>query len=108
MTLRADIQGDGMNGWPDPQPIRGELPPFEAFSEDLLPGSLRPWVLDIAERMQVPLDFPGVAAILSLAGAAGRRATIQPKARDTGWVVVPNLWGGIIAEPGYSGPMHGN
>ena len=30
-----------------------------------------------------------------------RRAIIQPKANDTGWVVVPNLWGGIIAPPGF-------
>jgi len=101
MTFRADVQPDDMNGWPDPQPIRGELPPVESFSEELLPDSLRPWILDIADRMQVPLDFPGVAAIVSLAGAVGRRATIQPKARDTGWVVVPNLWGGVIGPPGY-------
>ncbi len=39
--------------------------------------------------------------ILSLAGAVNRRATIQPKANDTGWLVVPNLWGGVIAPPGF-------
>jgi len=39
--------------------------------------------------------------VLCLAGAVNRRATIQPKANDTGWVVVPNLWGGIIAPPGF-------
>jgi putative DNA primase/helicase len=51
--------------------------------------------------MQVPLDFPAVIVVLCLAGAVNRRATIQPKANDTGWVVVPNLWGGIIAAPGF-------
>jgi putative DNA primase/helicase len=50
--------------------------------------------------MQVPLDYPAVVAALCLAGATNRRATIQPKAADTSWIVVPNLWGGIIAPPG--------
>jgi hypothetical protein len=38
--------------------------------------------------------------VLCLAGAVSRRALIQPKANDTGWVVTPNLWGGIVAPPG--------
>ena len=39
--------------------------------------------------------------MLCLAGVVSRRAVIQPKARDASWVVVPNLWGGIIAPPGF-------
>jgi putative DNA primase/helicase len=91
---------DLSSGWPEPLPIRGELPPVEPFYEDLLPASFRPLVSDISERMQVPLDYPAIILVLCLAGAVNRRATIQPKAKDTGWVVVPNLWGGIIAAPG--------
>ena len=60
-----------------------------------------PLVRDVSERMQVPMDYPAVILVLCLAGAVNRRATIQPKANDTGWVVVPNLWGGIIAAPGF-------
>ena len=74
---------------------------MEAFSEDLLPASFRPLVRDVAERMQVPMDYPAVVMVLCLAGAVNRRAVIQPKANDTGWVIVPNLWGGIIAPPGF-------
>ncbi len=87
--------------WPKPEPIQSELPPVEAFSEDLLPDSFRPLVADVTERMQVPMDYPAVVMILCLAGAVNRRAIIQPKANDTGWVIVPNLWGGIIAPPGF-------
>jgi putative DNA primase/helicase len=87
--------------WPKPEPIQSELPPVEAFSEHLLPASFRPLVRDVAERMQVPMDYPAVVTVLCLAGAVNRRASIQPKAKDTGWVVVPNLWGGIIARPGF-------
>jgi Protein of unknown function (DUF3987) len=90
-----------MKDWPAPQPLHRALLPVEPFKEDLLPESLRPFAVDIAERMQVPLDFPGVTTVLCLAGAVNRRATIQPKAYDTGWVVVPNLWGGLVASPGF-------
>lgn len=87
--------------WPKPEPIQDGLPPVEAFCEDLLPGSFRPLVADVTERMQVPMDYPAVVMVLCLAGAVNRRAVIQPKANDTGWVIVPNLWGGIIAPPGF-------
>jgi putative DNA primase/helicase len=57
-------------------------------------------VEDVADRMQVPLDFPAVVSVATLAGLCGRRAIMQPKARDSSWLVVPNLWGGIVAPPG--------
>lgn len=91
----------GAEGWLKPEPIQGELPPVVAFSERLLPLSFRPLVRDITERMQVPMDYPAVAMVVCLAGAVNRRATIQPKANDIGWQVVPNLWGGIVAPPGF-------
>jgi len=101
----GDIDGTrhavGVEDWPRPEPIQGELPPVLSFSEDLLPVSFRPLVRDVTERMQVPMDYPAVVIVLCLAGAVNRRATIQPKANDTGWVVVPNLWGGIAAPPGF-------
>ena len=96
-TARAEAA----DGWPRPEPVQSELPPVQLFSEDLLPDSLRPLVADVAERMQVPMDYPAVLMVLCLAGAVNRRAAIQPKAHDTGWVVVPNLWGGIVAPPGF-------
>jgi putative DNA primase/helicase len=57
-------------------------------------------VEDTADRMQVPIDFPAVTAVMALAGVVNRRASIQPKHADQTWVVVPNLWGGIVASPG--------
>ena len=87
--------------WQDPLPLESELPPVESITEDLLPVSFRPVVRDVAQRMQTPADYPAVAAVLGLAGVVNRRAVIQPKANDTSWVVVPNLWGGIIAPPGF-------
>jgi hypothetical protein len=94
-------RAEAADDWPKLEPIQSELPPVEAFSEDLLPDSFRPLVTDVTERMQVPMDYPAVVMVLCLAGAVNRRGVIQPKANDTGWVIVPNLWGGIIAPPGF-------
>ncbi len=98
---RQQEHAESAGDWPKPEPLQGELPPVQAFSEDLLPDSFRPLVADITERMQVPMDYPAGMMVLCLAGAVNRRAVIQPKALDTRWVVVPNLWGGIIAPPGF-------
>jgi putative DNA primase/helicase len=87
--------------WPKPEAIQGELPPVQAFSNELLPRAFGPFVADLAERMQVPMDCPAAVMVLCLAGAVNRRAVMQPQANDSGWVVVPNLWGGIIAPPGF-------
>jgi putative DNA primase/helicase len=87
------------DGWPEPEPLAESLPDVAQFDLELMPESFRPLVKDVAERMQVPLDFPAVAAIATLAGVTNRRAVIQPKRNDT-WTVVPNLWGGIVAPPG--------
>ncbi|WP_213804780.1 YfjI family protein [Granulicella sp. dw_53] len=90
----------GFSDWPEPERLAESLPDVARFDLDLMPTSLRPVVKDVAERMQVPMDFPAVVAIETLAGLTNRRAIIQPKRDDNTWTVVPNLWGGIIAPPG--------
>jgi putative DNA primase/helicase len=86
--------------WPDPAPLGDDLPPVEAFALELLPQSLRPLVEDISDRMQTPPDFAAIAGIVALAGCVNRRALIRPKVEDN-WTVTPNLWGAIIADPGF-------
>ncbi|HEV2521804.1 MAG TPA: DUF3987 domain-containing protein [Candidatus Acidoferrales bacterium] len=88
-------------GWPEPAPLGDDLQPVPVFDLRLLPSSLRPLVSDVSERMQTPIDFAVAAAVVALAGCVGRRANIQPKANDTSWVVVPNIWGAIVAPPGF-------
>src|ERR1039457_5777877 len=89
-----------LDEWPEPEPLEDALPDIAQFDLELMPESLRPLVKDVADRMQVPLDFPAVAAVATLAGVTNRRAVIQPKRNDHTWTVVPNLWGGIVAPPG--------
>ncbi len=94
-----------MHGWSDSEPwsapttLPDALPPVMPFTEDLLPVALRPWVMDIAHRMQCPADFPAVTALVALSSLIGARAVVQPKAKDN-WQVVPNLWGVVVGRPG--------
>ncbi len=85
--------------WPEPGPILGALPEVEKFDPELLPEVFRAWVRDIAERLQVPIDFPAATAIVQLAGVIGRRAIVRPKQFDD-WEVVPNLLRGLVGRPG--------
>lgn len=88
------------DGWPEPEKLGEELPPVPAFDLRLLPAALRPMVEDVSDRMQTPPDLPAVVSVATLAGLCGRRATIQPKERDSRWEVVPNIWGAIVSDPG--------
>jgi len=85
--------------WPEPTPLPDALPAVQAFDAELMPDTLRAWVLDVAHRMQCPPDFPAVAALVAASSLIGARAVVQPKARDD-WQVVPNLWGMTIGRPG--------
>lgn len=87
------------DSWPDPKPIVAELKPVPAFDpETLLPDTLRTWVMDEAERMPCPPDFVAAAALVALGALVGARCAVKPKSLDN-WLIVPNLWGGIVADP---------
>jgi Protein of unknown function (DUF3987) len=82
-----------------PQPLPDPLPKVEPFEPKLLPEAFRPWIQDIAERMQCPMDFPAVSVMVAIASVVGRKVVIRPKKHDD-WRVVPNLWGGVVGRPG--------
>jgi hypothetical protein len=95
----GQLEAAGKFSWPDPHPIRASLRPVPAFDADtLLPEALRDWVVDEADRMPCPPDFVAAAALVVLGSIIGARCAIKPKARDS-WVIVPNLWGGIVGLP---------
>lgn len=87
------------DSWPDPLPLNDELPPVLAFSPDLLPRQLASWVQDIAERMNCPLEFVAIPAMVAAGSLIGRRVGIRPQ-RRTSWLEVGNLWGAVVARPG--------
>src|SRR5690606_33874444 len=75
-----------------------DMPPVRTFDPAILPSTLRPWIVDIAERMQCPPDFPAVASMVALSGILGRKIALRPKQKDN-WTVYPNLWGMLIGRP---------
>ena len=86
---------------PPPKPV-SPLPPVEPFNVDeILPAVMAAKAKDVADLLQVPLEFAAVPAVLCAGAAVGRRAVIQPKAKDHSWVEPANLWGGLIAKAGH-------
>jgi len=85
--------------WGPLGPLPPALPPVPKLPHALIPAALLPWVVDVAERMQVPIDMVVIPAIVVLGSLIGRSLGILPKRYDD-WVVVPNLWGAVIGRPG--------
>jgi putative DNA primase/helicase len=82
-----------------PIPLPEGLRSVPAFPDELLPERLRPWIADIAERVQCAPEFVAVPAMVALGSLIGRRVGIRPQAR-TDWTETPNLWGCIVGRPG--------
>ena len=85
--------------WEPLQALPGLYPPVPELPAELIPDPLRPWLSDIAERASLPLEFVTCPALVALSTVIGRSVGIYPKRRDD-WLVVPNLWGGIVGKPG--------
>lgn len=74
------------------------LPPVMKLDPELVPGAFRSWLCDIADRLQVPLDFPAVAALVAVGSVIGTGCSIMPKRHDS-WSETPNVWGAVIGRP---------
>lgn len=82
-----------------PRPLPAELLPVEPFPIDALPDALRPWVADVAERMQCPPDFVAVPLIVGAASLAARHVAVRLRERDD-WQETGNLWALVVGRPG--------
>lgn len=85
--------------WQYPEQIETELYPVAPFELDMLPEAFREWISDAALRMQCPPDFIAAAVITMLGSLIGTRCSIRPKEFDDDWMVVPNIWGGVVGCP---------
>jgi putative DNA primase/helicase len=83
----------------EPKPLPSGLLPVPQFDLAYLPDAIAPWVADIADRMQCPLEYVAVPAIVALGAALGRKVAIRPQ-RRTDWLETPNLWGCVVGRPG--------
>jgi hypothetical protein len=93
-------QAEPFDSWPDPLPLNDELPAVLPLPADMLPRQLGPWVQDIAERMNCPIDLVAIPAMVAAGSLVGRRIGIRPQ-QCTDWLEVGNLWGAVVASPGH-------
>ena len=83
-----------------PQKLPPALRPVPALDPSDLPVAIRDAAIDLADRLQCPIDYL-VVAMLSAAGAVlGNKVGIFPYANDESWEVYPALWGGFVGDPG--------
>jgi len=84
--------------WATPEKIEYKLLPVTPLPESIIPEPLRAWIMDICDRMQVPPDFATANAIVMTGAIIGTGCGIKPKRCDN-WLIVPNLYGGIVGRP---------
>jgi hypothetical protein len=84
--------------YPNIEPLP-DMPPVEKWDDSLVPEVIRDYVKDAACRMKCLPDFVAVAAVVGLAGVVGTNFRVRPKKLDTGFEIVPNLWGALIGRP---------
>ena len=91
---------DSSQAWPEkPVALDIQLPAVEELRESMIPSPLSKWVFDVAERMDnAAPDFVAAAAVVQAGALLGRKVGIRPKRHDD-WVVIPNLWGGLVGMP---------
>lgn len=86
--------------WNEPVPLSAKMDCVMPFRAELLPESLRDYVIDYAHRMDnAAPDFAAISVIICAGALIGGSAEMQPKRNDTGWRVVPTMWGGAVGQP---------
>lgn len=98
-TVGPRLQPIAKDDWQAPQPIINALLPVEPLVPELVPEPLAAYVFDEAERMSCPPDNIFAPLMVVLGTVIGTGCGIRPKAHDS-WLVVPNIWGAVIAPPG--------
>jgi len=79
------------------KPLPSELEPVEAFPLAALPDAFRPFVSDVADRMQCVPDFVAVPLLVSAASIVARTVRIRPQGL-TDWSETPNLWALVVGS----------
>jgi len=85
--------------WESPKPFLRSVARMSPLAEQDIVEPAKLWILDQADRMQVPMEFLAAPFFVSAASLLGRKLGVRPLQKDS-WTVVPNLWGMLIAEPG--------
>lgn len=82
----------------DPEPIHEVLSPVLPCPVDSLPCSIKIWMNEIADQMQIPIDYLAAPFVVFAGSVIGRKRALLMRS-GTEWIEYPNLWGMIIGRP---------
>lgn len=88
------------NSWLTPQKLPDELLPVVDLDPSYLPKAIHDACLDIAQRLNCPIDYVALPALVGAGTALGNTVGILPKEHDDTWIVHCGFWGGIVGSPG--------
>jgi hypothetical protein len=86
--------------WPIPEKLPNQLLPVVSLDPSYLPHAIRDACVDIAQRLNCPLDYVTLPALIGAGTALGNTVGILPKEYDETWAVYCGFWGGIVGSPG--------
>lgn len=84
--------------WHEKLPLPSPLEKVSTLPEDMLPEPLKRWIVDVATRIGVHIEYVAIIVLVALGSVVGRTIGIYLKQRDN-WLEVPNIWGAIVGPP---------
>ena len=97
VSVRLDQEVTASSEWPPLVPLLA-TPPTPGLDAKLIHPALRTWLTDITDRASIPLEYAAAPAYVALSSTVGRHVGIMPVRFDR-YLVVSNLWGGIVGRP---------
>lgn len=82
---------------PIPIPVLPDVPKLDM---SIFPAALRDYVVNCAARRSSPVEYSAVSTLVALGSVIGTKVRVQPKAKDTGYCLFPNLYAMIIGPSG--------
>ncbi|MGP9796698.1 YfjI family protein [Halomonas sp. 86] len=98
VDIKAGENGAPTQKAPDPKPLPASLSNVPPFDPEMLPESLRGYVIDTSQRLQCPPEYCAVTVLVLLAGLIGHKVRLKPKQHDD-WEIVVTLWAALIGGP---------
>lgn len=86
--------------WPELSAPEIQKPSVPMLPCDLLPAPLAPWIIDEAERMNVPLEAIAIPAMIALGSVLGCGVAIQPSWGNENYLALASNWGTVVLPPG--------
>jgi hypothetical protein len=88
------------SAWSKIVPLPAIMPSAPTMPAAMVPEPLRPWVCDIADLSKLTTEMVAAPAIVAAGAVVGRAVGIRPGRYDD-FTAVPDLWGALVARPGW-------